>query len=91
MVTNTPVGVLAAIVILPSCLNFTVVHRLLRQTSTCRDHGRKELCDRRLSLDDGKPEVIPGQESVSPKLVRHETTLQTFVPLTETRLTPPLA
>jgi hypothetical protein len=39
----------------------------------------------------GKPEVIPGQGSVSPKLVRHETALQTFVPLTETRLTPPLA
>ena len=43
MVTNTPVGVLRAVVILPSCLDFTVVHRLLRQTSTCRDHGRNEL------------------------------------------------
>ena len=53
MVTNTPVGVLRAIVISPSCLDFTVVHRLLRQTSTRRDSGRKELCDRRLSLNDG--------------------------------------
>jgi len=52
MVTNTPVGVLGAIVIFPSCLDFTVVHRLLRQTSICRDHARKEICDRRLSLDD---------------------------------------
>jgi hypothetical protein len=52
MVTNAPVGVLRAIVILPSCLDFTVVHRLLRQTSTCRDHGSNELCARRLSLDD---------------------------------------
>jgi len=43
MVTNTPVGVLRAVVILPSCLDFTVVHRLLGQTSTCRDHGRNEL------------------------------------------------
>jgi hypothetical protein len=43
MVTNTPVGVLRAVVILPSCLDFTVVHRLLRQTSTCRNHGRNEL------------------------------------------------
>ncbi len=42
MVTNTPVGVLRAIMILPSCLDFTVVHRLLRQTSTCRDYGRNE-------------------------------------------------
>src|SRR5258708_2832734 len=40
MVTNTPGGVLAAVVILPSCLDFTVVHRLLGQTSTCQDHGR---------------------------------------------------
>ena len=40
--------------ILPSCLDFTVVHRLLRQTSTCRDHGRNELCDRRLCLDHGQ-------------------------------------
>jgi len=54
MVMNTPVGVLRAIVILPSCLDFTVVHRLLRQTSTCWDHGHKELCDRRLCLDDGQ-------------------------------------
>jgi len=37
MVTNTPVGVLAAIVILPSCLDFPVIHRLLCQTSTRRD------------------------------------------------------
>src|SRR5260370_969527 len=51
MVTNTPVGVLAAIVILPSCLDFTVVHRLLGQTSTCRDHGRNELYD---------PQIVPG-------------------------------
>ena len=51
MVTNTPVGVLAAIVILPSCLDFTVVHRLLRQTSTCRDYGPDQLRDRRLCLD----------------------------------------
>ena len=43
MVTNTPVGVLGAVVILPSCLDFAVVHQLLRQTSTCRDHGRNEL------------------------------------------------
>jgi hypothetical protein len=53
MVTNTPVGVLRGIVILPSCLDFMVVHRLLRQTSTRRDHGRHGLCDRRLCLDDG--------------------------------------
>lgn len=39
MVTNTPVGVLALIVILPSCVDFAVVHRLLRQTSTLRDQG----------------------------------------------------
>jgi len=37
MVTNTPVGVLAAIVILPSCLDFPVIHRLLCQTSTRRE------------------------------------------------------
>ncbi len=43
MVTNTPVGVLRAVVIFPSCLDFTVVHRRLRQTSTCRDHGRIEV------------------------------------------------
>ena len=43
MVTNTPVGVLRAVVILPSCLDFMVVHRLLRQTSTWRDNGRNEL------------------------------------------------
>jgi hypothetical protein len=42
---NTPVGVLRAIVILPSCLDFTVAHRLLRQTSTCLDHGHEELYD----------------------------------------------
>ena len=54
MVTNTPVGVLAAIVILPSCLDFTVVHRLLRQTSTCRDNGLNQFRDRRLCLDHGQ-------------------------------------
>ena len=48
MVMNTPVRMLRAIVILPSCLDLTVVHRLLRQTSICRDYGRNELCDRRL-------------------------------------------
>src|SRR5208283_5828352 len=44
MVTNTPVGVLRAIVILPSCLDVTVVHGLLRQTSTCRHRGCNEPC-----------------------------------------------
>src|SRR5580692_8131846 len=34
IVTNTPVGVLRAIVILPSRLQVAVVHRSLRQTST---------------------------------------------------------
>ncbi len=43
MVTDASVGVLRAVVILPSCLDFTVVHRLLCQTSTCRDHGRNDL------------------------------------------------
>ena len=62
MVTNTPVGVLAAIVILPSRLDFPVVHRLLRQTSTRRDHGCNELCDRRLYLDDGDSHVTPGSQ-----------------------------
>ena len=52
MVTNTPIGVFRAIVILPSCLDFTVVHRLLRQASTCRDHGRNEPDDCGLCLDD---------------------------------------
>ena len=52
MVTNTPVGVLRAIVILPRRLDFTVVHRLLRQTSTCWDHGCKEPGDCGLCLDD---------------------------------------
>ena len=51
MVTNTPIGVFRAIVILPSCLDFMVVHRLLRQTSTCRDHGRNEPGDCGLCLD----------------------------------------
>ena len=45
---NTPVGVLGFIMILPSCLGFTIVHRLLCQISTRRDHERNELCDRRL-------------------------------------------
>jgi hypothetical protein len=53
MVTNTPIGVFRAIVILPSRLDFTVVHRLLRQTSTRRDHGRNEPGDCGLCLDDG--------------------------------------
>jgi hypothetical protein len=53
MVTNTPVGVLRAVVIFPSCLDFAVVHRLLRQTNTSRDHGRDELCDRRVFLVHG--------------------------------------
>ena len=35
MVTDTPVRVLRAIVILPSRLDVAVVHRSLRQTSTC--------------------------------------------------------
>ncbi len=39
MVTNSPVGVLRALVILPSRLNVTIVHRLLRQTSTGTLHG----------------------------------------------------
>jgi len=42
--------VLGAVVILPSCLDFTVVHRLLRQTSTCQ-----WACDRRLCLDHAQP------------------------------------
>jgi hypothetical protein len=58
MVTNTPVGVLRAVVILPSCLDFTVVHRLLRQTSTCRDHGRNELVTEDCAWIPGKPELI---------------------------------
>ena len=45
MVVNTRVGVLRAIVIVPSCLDFTVAHRLLRQTSTCLDRGHEELYD----------------------------------------------
>jgi len=40
--TNTPVGVLRAIVILPSRLDVAVVHRLLRQTSTSALDHRAE-------------------------------------------------
>ena len=66
MVTNTPIGVLRAIVIFPSRLDFTVFHRLLRQTSIWQDYRRNELCVRRFSLvadtdnddDDGPPQVI---------------------------------
>ena len=42
IVTNTPEGVLRAIVILPSRLQVAVVHRSLCQTSTCSDRGRKQ-------------------------------------------------
>jgi len=65
MVTNTPVGVLRAVVILPSCLDFTVVHRLLRQTSTCRDHERNELVTEDCAWIPGQPELI--QKSASRK------------------------
>jgi len=54
MATNTPVGVLRAIVIFPSCMDATVAHRLLRQTSTRRTVGHNELCDRKSHLDDGQ-------------------------------------
>jgi len=46
MVTNTPIGVFAAIVILPSCLDIAVVHRRLTQISTAWTTGRIEPCDR---------------------------------------------
>jgi hypothetical protein len=58
MVTNTPVGVLRAVVILPSCLDFMVVHRLLRQTSTWRDNGRNELVTEDCAWITGKPEAM---------------------------------
>jgi hypothetical protein len=72
MVTNTPVGVLALIVILPSCLDFAIVHRLLRQTSTLRNHGRNELCDRQSGRDDGLFEGNPIGTTRSVRLVPNE-------------------
>ena len=58
MIVNTPVGVLRAIVIIPSCLDFTVAHRLLRQTSTCLDHGHEELYDKHFAWIMEPSEVI---------------------------------
>lgn len=60
-VTNTPVGVLRAVVILPSRLRVAVVHRLLRQTSTCsgswaQGNGPATGDYARMT---GKPEVEP--------------------------------
>jgi hypothetical protein len=55
MVTNTPVGVLRAVVIVPSRLHVAVVHRLLRQTSTCSRSGRRQwTCDWGLRPHDGQ-------------------------------------
>src|SRR6266436_3842389 len=48
IVTNTPVGVLRAIVILPSRLRVAVVHRLLHQTST-RTGSQTQAIERALS------------------------------------------
>ncbi len=70
MLTNTPVGVLRAVLILPSCLDFTVVHRLLRQTSTCRDNGLNQLRDRRLCLDHGQHGSNDASEHKNPLLLR---------------------
>ena len=56
MLTNTPVGVFRAIVILPSCVDFTVVHRLLRQTSTFGGPGRNGPGAFGLHLDEGLAE-----------------------------------
>src|SRR5579862_3100735 len=52
IVTDTPEGVLRAVVILPSRQRIAVLHRLLRQTSTCRDHEHNEPGDCELCLDD---------------------------------------
>ena len=40
IVTNTPVGVFRTIVIFPGRLDVVVVHRFLRQTSTCNTTAR---------------------------------------------------
>jgi hypothetical protein len=60
MVTNTPVGVLAAIVILPSCLDFTVVHRVSGQTSTCHDNGRNHFLTADCGCTAGSVPSTPG-------------------------------
>src|SRR5439155_17385640 len=67
MVTNTPVGVLGTVVILPSCLDFAVVHQLLRQTSTCRDRGRNELVTQDCAWITRKPEVQTGCDGRGPR------------------------
>jgi hypothetical protein len=54
MITNTPVGVLAAIVILPSGLDVAVVHGCYARLAPAGDHGRNDLCARRLCLDYGQ-------------------------------------
>jgi hypothetical protein len=54
IVTNTPVGVFRAIVILPSRLRVAVVHRLLRQTSTCSG-SRAQAMNLRLRIMPGSP------------------------------------
>src|SRR5260370_40241543 len=69
MVTNTPVGVLRAVVILPSCLDFMVVHRLLRQTSTWRDNGRNELVTEDCAWITGNSEVNAVSLAVRPSTV----------------------
>ena len=51
MVTNTPIGVFAPIVILPSGLDFTVVHQLLRQTSTCPTTGAMSFVTADCAMD----------------------------------------
>jgi hypothetical protein len=62
IVTNTPVGVFRTIVILPGRLDVVVVHRFLRQTSTCGGPGAyNEPGECGLHLDQGLTGINPGQ------------------------------
>ena len=54
MVTNTPVGVLAAIVILPRCLDFTVVHQLYARLAPAGTTDAMSLW----------PQIVPGSQAI---------------------------
>src|ERR1700685_2395670 len=56
IVTNTPVGVLRAIVILPSRLRVAVAHRSLRQTSTCSGSRAQAM--------NLRPRIMPGSPAI---------------------------
>ena len=58
MVTNTPVGMLRAIVILPSCLGFTVVHRRYARLAPAATTGAISFVTADCAWMTSKQEVI---------------------------------